>query len=318
MRRAIIVIFRGGTALDATGPAEVLAAATAADGSRAYQVVVAAVGGGDVEMSSGVVLKARDLRRLRPGKQDLVLVAGGPEAAVLTAMADAALVQWLRRAEPIVERIASVCSGAFVLAQAGLLDGKRATTHWQGLARLGHLFPHVQVDTAAIFVCHGKTWTSAGVTAGIDMALALVEADFGRATADRIAASLVLYMRRPGFQSQFAEPLLAQAAASDPLHAVVAFIRAHLRDASVDEVARATGFSARTLHRRCLEHLGITPGKLVDQLRVEHARALLLTSDRTAKELASLCGFGSPSHLTRTFQRELGVSPREFRLLHGS
>lgn len=304
--------------LDVTGPAEVLGAAQAPDGSRAYEVRVTSVRGGDVAMSSGVILKTLALRRVRPGERDLVLIAGGPEAAVRAAMGDAALGRWLRRAAPVVERLASVCSGAFVLAQAGLLQGKRATTHWQGLTQLAQLFPGVQVDTTAIFVNDGKLWTSAGVTAGIDMALALVEADFGAAAADRIAASLVLYMRRPGFQTQFAEPLLAQGAASDPLHGVVSFIRAHLRDASVDRVARASGFSVRTLHRRCQEQLGMTPGKLVDRLRVEHARALLLTSDRSAKELASVCGFSGASHLTRTFQRELGVSPREFRLLHGA
>lgn len=318
MRRAIIVTFVGGTTLDVTGPAEVLAAARAADGSRAYQVIVASSAGGDIEMSSGVVLRSQPLSRLRLRADDLLLVAGGQEASILAALADARLARFLCSAAPVVERLASVCSGAFVLARVGLLDGKRATTHWQGCDRLAQMFPQVQVEASAIFVNDGKVWTSAGVTAGIDMALALVEADFGRAEADRIAAALVLYVRRPGFQSQFAEPLRAQAAASDPLHAVVGFIRGHLREANVDNVARATGFSVRTLHRRCLEQLGITPGKLVDRLRVEHARNLLTTSDRTAKELSGLCGFGSASHFTRTFQRELGMSPREYRLLHGS
>lgn len=317
MRRAIIVTFGGGTLLDVTGPAEVLAAACKADGSRAYRVLIASSSGGDVEMSSGVVLRSQPVSRLKPRADDLVLVAGGPEAAILNALADARLGRWVRSAASRVERLASVCSGAFVLARAGLLDGKRATTHWRGCAQLAQMFPKVQVDASAIFVNDGNVWTSAGVTAGIDMALALVERDFGRAEADRIAAALVLYVRRPGFQSQFAEPLRAQAAASDPLHAVVGFIRGHLREASVDNVARATGFSVRTLHRRCLLQLGVTPGKLVDRLRVEHARTLLTTSDRSAKELSGLCGFGSASHFTRTFQRELGMSPRDYRLLHG-
>jgi transcriptional regulator GlxA family with amidase domain len=318
MRRAIIVTFEGGTGLDVTGPAEVLGVARGKQGEPAYQVIVAASGGGVLSMSSGVRLVTRDLARIRPRQGDLVLVAGGNEAPLLAAMGDARLLRWLRSAARSVERLSSVCSGAFILAQAGLLDGKRAATHWLGCTRLAQMFPKVTVDASSIFVVDGNVWTSAGVTAGIDMALALVEADFGRAAADSIAASLVLYVRRPGSQAQFAEPLLAQLAASDPLHSVVGFIRGHLREANVESVARATGHSVRTLHRRCVEHLGLTPGKLVDRLRVEYARTLLATSEQSAKELATSCGFGSPSHLTRTFQRELGMSPRDYRLLHGS
>jgi transcriptional regulator GlxA family with amidase domain len=160
-------------------------------------------------------------------------------------------------------------------------------------------------------------WTSAGVTTGIDMALAMIEEDHDRALADAVASRLVLYARRPGFQSQFSDALVAQTRSSSPLARVIAWARAHLAHADVEVLARRAGMSVRTFHRRCLETLATTPAKLVEKLRVEHARTLLASSDVAPKALARACGFGTPVRMQRAFVRSLGMSPREYRLLFG-
>jgi len=321
MRRIILVAFEGATTLDVAGPAEVFSAAARRSGSKksSYEVLIASVGGGARNTTAGLTIATRDLRRLRPTPDDTVIVSGGEEAAIRDTIGDPRLLDWLRRAAPVVARLGSVCSGSFLLAAAGLLDGKRATTHWSACDRLAKIFPAVTVDPKAIFVVdtqYGDIWTSAGVTTGIDMSLAMVEADHGRALADTVAAALVLYVRRPGFQSQFSEAMVAQTAGSDPLGPLIAWIRGHLRQANVETLARAAALSVRTLHRRCLELVGLTPAKLIDKLRVEHARTLLATSTLPAKELAELCGFGTATNMKRAFERQLGVGPREYRLLH--
>ena len=309
MQRAVIVAFEGVQTLDMTGPAEVFANAQ-------YRVEFAAIGGGEISTSSGLQVRCRDLARLRPQRSDIVVVAGGEEAPIREAAADRALLLWLTRAAKVVRRLTSVCSGSFILAAAGLLDGKRATTHWRGCERLAELFPNVQVDANAIYVADGKIWTSAGVTTGIDMALALVEQDRGRELADRIAADLVLYMRRPGFQTQFSAALVAQSGGRDSLAHAVAWARTNLECVDIDSLARRAGLSVRTLHRRCAIELKTTPAKLLDKLRVEHARSLLASGQWSAKELAAHCGFGNSTRMKRAFERELGLGPREYRLLH--
>lgn len=316
MARVLIVAFEGVQTLDVAGPAEVFAAASQSAGRDAYRVELASVGGGEITASSSLRMRTRDLRRIRAQREDIIVVAGGAEPAIVRAMADEALVSWVRGAHRVVGRTTSVCSGAFILAAAGILDGKRAATHWLGCKRLASMFPRVNVDPNAIFVQDGSVWTSAGVTTGIDMALAIVEQDLGRAVADAVAAGLVLYVRRPGFQSQFSNALVAQTSSSDPLGPALAWARANLSKADVESLARKAGLSVRTLHRRCLEHLGTTPAKLIDKLRIEHARALLGTSDLPVKVLAAECGFGSAAHMKRSFERELGMGPREYRLLH--
>jgi transcriptional regulator GlxA family with amidase domain len=316
--RAVVIGFDGMQTLDVTGPAEVFAAASRSAGRAVYRVVIASSGGGERTTSSGLAVRTTDLRRLRPGRSDTVVVAGGDTAPIRGAVTDPVVIAWLRRAARVVQRVTSVCSGAFVLAAAGLLDGKRATTHWSACDELARRFPAVAVDANAIFIRDGAVWTSAGVTTGIDMALAIVEEDHGRALADTIAARLVLYMRRPGFQSQFSAALVGQTAGADPLGPAIAWIRANLATADIETVARRAGLSVRTLHRRCLERLSTTPAKLIDKLRVEHARALLATSSLPAKVLASQCGFGNATRMKRAFERELGIAPRDYRMLHGA
>lgn len=318
--RVIVVAFDDVQTLDALGPAEVFASACRRLEEPVYRVVLASTEGGPRRMSSGVTVETHDLRRLRPAATDLVLVAGGEDEPIRAACADAALLAWLRRAHAVVARLGSVCSGAFVLAAAGLLDGKRAATHWSSCERLARYFPAVTVDREAIFVEDGRLWTSAGVTTGIDMALAMVERDLGAAVADAIAAHLVLYVRRPGFQSQFSEALVAQTSSSDPLGAAIAWARGHLDEADVELLAQRAGLSVRTLHRRCIAVLGLTPAKLLDKLRVEQARTLIAERGyrgQLAKTVAAASGFGNAARMQRAFVRQLGMAPREYRALHG-
>jgi transcriptional regulator GlxA family with amidase domain len=309
-----LIAFDGVQTLDVAGPGEVFAGAGRAAGRPGYEVSLLSVGGGERVTGSGLRLRTDDLLRVRPRAEDTIIVAGGNEAGIAAAAADARLCGWLRRASRVVRRVASVCTGAFVLAATGLLDGRRAATHWFFCRRFAERFPQVTLEPNAIFVTDGKLWTSAGVTTGIDMALAIVEEDLGRRVADTIAAHLVLYARRPGYQSQFSEALVAQTSGADPLGPAIAWARGNLRRADVDGLARRAGMSLRTLHRRCLE-LGTTPAKLIAKVRVEQARALLSASQLPVKTLAAQCGFGSATRMKRAFERELGISPRAYRVL---
>lgn len=318
MARVLCIAFEGVQTLDVTGPAEVFATAARIAGGAAYGVQVLSVGGGLLSTSSGLGIDTGDLLGVRPAAGDIVVVAGGGERGIRAALAEPRLLAWLRRAAKIVGRMTSVCSGAFILAAAGVLDDKRATTHWSACDRLAQSFPRVRVDGDAIFVEDGAVWTSAGVTTGIDMALAIVERDHGQKVADAVAASLVLYVRRPGFQSQFSDALVAQHTSSDPLGSAIAWARANLGRATPDRLAERAGLSLRTLHRRCLALTKTTPARLIDKLRVEHGRTLLLTTDLPLKALAARCGFTSTTQLKRAFERTLGMGPRTYRLLHAS
>jgi transcriptional regulator GlxA family with amidase domain len=278
--------------------------------------MVAAAGGGPIALTSGITVAARRLETLRPQPTDTVLVAGGADAAIDRAAADPTLMAWVSRAARTVARIGSVCDGAMLIASAGILDGRRAATHWASCDRLARLHPKVQVDREAIFVRDGRVWTAAGVSTGIDMALAMVEEDHGRRLADSVAARLVLFTRRPGFQSQFSEELVAQTSASDPLGPVIAWLRSNLKARlDVDAVARKAGLSVRSLHRCCLQALDLTPAKLVEKLRVEQARTLLATTRLGTKVVAARCGFGSAPRMSRAFDRALGLTPGAYRMM---
>jgi transcriptional regulator GlxA family with amidase domain len=317
-RRVVLVGFDGAEGLDVFGPAEVFTSAGRRLGAPFYDVVIAATGR-SMRLTSGAKVVTRPLASIRPQADDTVLVVGGADRALDEAAACAPLIRWLVRAARVVRRIGSICDGAFLIARAGILDGRRAATHWSSCDRLGRAYPQVEVDREAIFVRDGRVWTSAGVTTGIDMALAMVEEDHGRRTADSIAAHLVVYARRPGFQSQFSEALVAQASASDPLGPLVAWLRGNLR-ASLDvaRLARRAGMSVRTLHRHCLEVLDTTPAKLVEKVRIEQARTLLATTDLGIKAIAARCGLGSPTRMAIVFRRALGVAPREYRTMFSS
>ena len=316
-RRVLLVGYRDADGLDLFGPAEVFAEAVRQLKAPVYEIVMSTVGGGAMTLTSGVSVAAADLTAIRPQGSDVVIVAGGDDAATEAAARDRALLGWLARASRTVSRMASVCDGAFVLASAGILEGKRAATHWYSCERLARMYPSVSVDREAIFVRDGRIWTAAGVSTGIDMALAMVEEDHGRKAADTVAAHLVLFVRRPGFQSQFSEELVAQTLANDPLGPVIAWMRANLRSPlDVATVAHRAGMSVRTLHRSCLQALDLTPAKLVEKLRVERARTLLTTTRLGTKTIAARSDFGTTPRMARAFERVLGVAPTAYRTLN--
>jgi transcriptional regulator GlxA family with amidase domain len=316
--RVIVVVFEAFQALDALGPAEIFYGVQRVAPANRYEVTLASVAGGSCRTASGLELQTQRLLQLRPQPGDTVLVAGADSRPIWTATADRALLGWLRRAARVVRRIGSVCSGAFVLGEAGLLDGKRCATHWAGCAALAARYPQAHVLQDAIYVVDGSLWTSAGVTTGIDMALAMVEEDLGARVANDIAAQAVLYARRPGFQSQFSPALVAQLEGSDPLGASIAWARRHLPELSVATLSRRAGLTVRTLHRRTRELLGITPAKLIERIRVEHARTLLSSTKLPQKLVASQSGFSGNAQMQRALARHLGMDGRAVRLLFRS
>ena len=316
-KRVVLVGFDGAEGLDLFGPAEVFTGAGRRLGAAAYDVVLASERGGPIVLTSGASVETRGLASIRPRPADTVLVAGGADRALDQVASSTFVVGWLAHAARTVRRIGSICDGAFIIARAGILDGKRAATHWASCDRLARSYPRIDVDREAIFVRDGSVWTSAGVTTGIDMTLAMVEQDHDQRLADSIAADLVVYARRPGFQSQFSEMLVAQASASDPLGPLFAWLRANLRaPLDVPTLARHAGMSVRSLHRRCVQDLSTTPAKLVEKLRVEQARTLLATTELGTKAIAARCGFRTAARMAVAFNRALGVGPRAYRVSH--
>jgi transcriptional regulator GlxA family with amidase domain len=320
-REMVLVGFPGAQVLDVTGPLEVFASASllarAEDGAPpSYRVRLAARARRPLATSSGLrLLPDATLGEVR-GRLDTLIVVGG--AGTPDAMQDPLLLAWLRAASRRTRRLASVCSGAFVLAAAGLLDGRRAATHWAWCDALARLYPSVTVDPDPIFVRDGDVWTSAGVTAGMDLALALVEEDLGAAVATRVARQLVLFLRRPGSQSQFSAQLAAQAADRQPLRELQGWIADHLTaDLAVPALARRVAMSPRNFARVFARELGITPARFVERVRVEAARRRLEESADGVEAVAAGCGFGSVLGMRRAFRRTLRVAPAAYRARFG-
>ncbi len=311
-RRIVIVIFPDVQALDVTGPSEVFSLANRESNEKMYSVELIAGDGDALRTSSGLELVPhRSLYGCR-GPIDTLVVAGGQ--GVREAARDERLVSWLRLAARRSRRITSVCTGAFLLARAGLLDGRHATTHWAACAALGRNYPTVEVDPDPIFVRDGNVYTSAGVTAGIDLALALVEEDAGHGLAVRIARDLVLFIRRPGGQSQFSAGLAGQSASRPGMRDLQAWIAENLDgDLSVSTLAERSYMSQRNFARVFKREAGVTPAAYVEALRLERARMLLETTEATLHEIAQRCGFGTIETLRRTFARRLRVSPGDYR-----
>lgn len=320
-RRIAIIAFEDGQALDAVGPYEVFAGAREAQARRrardpGYAVEVIAAKRGPVRQSSGIELvAARGLGELR-GRIDTLIVAGGTGAR--RAAADPELVRAVAVVARRARRVASVCTGAFVLAAAGLLDGRRATTHWAQCDALAAAYPKVIVERDPIFVRDGDLWTSAGVTAGIDLALAIVEQDLGRELAMLIARWLVVFVRRAGGQSQFSAQLAVQAAERAPIRDLQAWIVEH-PDAALDvpAMARRAAMSVRHFTRVFRAEVGLAPAAYVERVRVETARRLLESTGMSIDRVAEAAGFTIPESLRRAFARRVGLSPREYRARFG-
>jgi transcriptional regulator GlxA family with amidase domain len=275
-------------------------------------LTLAAPEAGPLKTSSGVAVVAdRAVFGLR-GELDTLVVAGG--RGVERAIRDDRLVRTVARLAGRARRVTSVCTGAFLLAEAGLLDGRRATTHWAACERLARRYPAVEVDPDPIFVRDGDVVTSAGVTAGMDLALALVEEDHGRDVALMVARRLVLFLKRPGGQSQFSAQLAAQQAVRDPLADVQAAVVANPEgEHSVESLARRAGMSPRHFARVFVRETGATPARFVERARVEAARRRLEDTGEGVDAIASACGFGSSETLRRAFLRQLRVGPAEYR-----
>ncbi|WP_454083563.1 GlxA family transcriptional regulator [Georgenia sp. Marseille-Q6866] len=306
--RVGIVVFDGMTLLDASGPAEVFHHADPS--GEHYDITYVSPAGGTVVASSGMALAgtiaADDIAPL-----DTVLVAGGRHLA--SGPFDAALLAAVQRLADGAQRVASVCTGAFVLAELGYLDGRRATTHWRHAHVLARLYPRVQVEPDVIHVRDGRYLTSAGISAGIDLALALVEADLGVDTARETARELVMFMQRPGGQTQFSSVLQTPPARAPQLRSLMDAVLAEpAAEHTVATMAAMAGVSQRHLHRMFRTELGTPPGRWLEQVRVDVARTLVLDG-HTLTRVAQLCGLGSDETLRRAFARHLGTTPSNYR-----
>lgn len=311
VRRIAILAFDGVQSLDVTGPAEAFSIATRYYRAR-YEIVLVTPDGRDVTGTAGLRLGAHAGIDTLRGPIDTLVVAGGE--GVFAAQQDHRIVAWIARTSARARRTASVCTGAFLLARAGLLDGRRATTHWASAAQLAQSYPRVTVDPDPIFVRDGGVLTSAGVTAGMDLALSLIEEDHGPRTALAVARSLVLFVRRPGGQSQFSAQLRAAPARRPGLRELQAHIAEHPdADLSVPALAAVACMSERTLARSFRAETGMTPAVYVEATRVERARRELETSELPVDAIARRCGFGTPETMRRAFARRLGVNPAAYR-----
>jgi transcriptional regulator GlxA family with amidase domain len=311
VRGVVIVTYPGATLLDVVGPSEVFWVATRAGADPGYELVVASLDGGPAPASSGLVLDTVRLSTVR-GPIDTLMVVGGLPAR--RPDHEPRLPAAIARMAPRCRRVTSVCTGAFLLAEAGVLDGRRATSHWAWCESLARRYPAVHVESDRIFVRDGDVWTSAGITAGMDLALALVEDDHGPELAREVARWLVLFVQRPGGQTQFSAhldvPVPQRADVRGVLDAIAADPGA---DHSVTAVARRAGLSERHLARLFRAETGTTVAQHVERVRIEAARHLLETSDSGLDAIARRCGFGTVETFHRSFKRRTGITPGEHR-----
>ncbi|EFG79061.1 transcriptional regulator, AraC family [Mycobacterium parascrofulaceum ATCC BAA-614] len=313
-RKVVIAGFPGVQGLDVVGPHDVFTGAALLTGGG-YDVVVASVGGRPVATPTGLAFVAAPLPE--PGdpseKIDTVVLPGG--GGVDAARSDAELIGWIKAVAGAARRVVTVCTGAFLAAEAGLLDGRRVTTHWAFADRLAREFPAIDVDADPIFVrSSDAVWTAAGVTAGIDLALSLVEDDHGTEVAQTVARWLVLYLRRPGGQTQFAAPVWMPRAKRNSIRAVQEAIEAEPgSEHSIDELARRAAMSPRHFTRVFTAEVGEAPGQYVERIRTEAARRQLEETDDTVVAIATRCGFGTAETMRRNFLRRVGIPPDQYR-----
>jgi transcriptional regulator GlxA family with amidase domain len=308
-----IVIFDGVQALDVAGPLDVFAEAnTFLPEHQKYQVSLVGQRAGTVSCSNGMQLSVPYSYADFDTPFDLLLIAGGPQLP--DAQPRRELLRWLQDQARGAARFGSVCNGAFVLAHAGLLDGKEVTTHWADAGRLADEFPRAAVQPDRIFIRDGRLFTSAGVTAGIDLCLSLVAEDWGHELAVRVAKRLVVYIQREGGQSQYS-PYIGVRKDQDPIVGkVLRYVTEHITDTlSIEQLASAVSVSRRTFSRLFAKYAKVTPSAFVEQVRVDTARRLLEETDAPLKTVAFKCGFHSATHMRTTFSRRLNVTPKQYR-----
>lgn len=312
-RRIAFVVYDGVKMLDITGPLQVFADANRILEWTAYTTTLASVFGGPVDTDTGVALNTRRLAGVGLDDQDTLIACGGD--GVHHARRENRMIGAIRTSSRKCGRIASTCTGAFLLAEAGLLDDRRVVTHWRQCDALGEAFPQLNVDPDPVYIRDGNVWTSAGVTAGIDLALAMVADDHGRDVALELARHLLVYVDRPGGQSQFAETGPVQASrGSGRFDALHLWMKDNLTaDLRVEQLAVRSGMSPRNFARIYAEETGETPAKMVEQFRVDAARSYLEDPELGIRQIAQKCGFGSDERMRRSFIRVLGVSPLAYR-----
>ena len=299
--------------LDIAGPWEVLGHANDLLGRAAYRLELVGPGGAAVETRYGLIVSGvRPLPRAGDRPPDVAIVAGAPMTA--PGGEHARLVSWLRRFHASIPTVVSICTGAFILGAAGVLDGRRATTHWMHLDELRSRFPAARVVDEGIFVEDRGVWTSAGITAGIDLTLSLVEQDHGHRVAMAVAKRLVLFLRRSGNQAQFSSALRRQEKEPPRLRDIAAFVVERIDEPlPVERIARGVGMSPRTLSRWCRDHLHESPAALVRRLRLDEARRLLEETALPLKDITARTGLGDATTLWRVFTQRLGVTPAAYR-----
>ncbi|HEY8046525.1 MAG TPA: helix-turn-helix domain-containing protein [Streptosporangiaceae bacterium] len=309
-RRTVFVIFDGFQPLDLAGPHEVFSYAAGLGGGYACEVV--APRAGLVRSASGLPVQAAGLQDNGPGGVDTLVIAGG--TGVDQACHDELLVGWIAAAGAAARRVTSVCSGVFLLAAAGLVTGCRVTTHWGRAGQLARQHPELHVDCDPIFIRDGRVWTSAGVTAGMDLSLALIEEDLGRDIAHKVAQEMVMFLRRPGSQSQFSVPLWSAQPRTGPIRAAVAAIHADPGARNgLGDLAGHAGLSPRHLQRRFTAEVGTPPAAYVERVRIEAAQRALTGTDDPVETIARRCGFGTAETLRRAFHRQAGIAPADYR-----
>lgn len=309
-KRLLFVGFEGLQMLDLVGPADVFSIANIrAKGS--YEIVYVGTST-NVTANNGVTLQLDALPKVKPS--DTIIIPGGQARAIFKAIADDALLAWLEKATTKAHRVASICSGAFVLAHLGLLDDRRAVTHWSAVDQLAKYAPDVHVEKDAIFIEDGKVWTSAGVTTGIDLALAMVRKDLGETIALQVARDIVVQVIRPGNQSQYSAPLSLQKHAGPNLGRLLPWLESRIsQPTTVEDMAREMGLSERQFHRQCLLQFGRTPAKLALELRLDHARNFLQDKSTSIAAIAAMCGFSDSAAFSKAFKKQFAVSPAIFR-----
>ena len=311
MRTITLLLFDGVNALDAAGPLEAFACVRGESGRRLYEARSLSLDGRVVRSESGLRLDA-DGALKEPPEGHLLIIPGGEGIRAPARLARAA--SWLKRYHKNFRRVAAVCTGAYALAAAGLLDDRKATTHWRWARDLARAYPKVDVDPNTLFVRDGKFWTSGGIAAGIDLALALIEDDHGAQVAIEVARELVVFLRRTGGQAQFSEPLKFQSVASDRLSDVCAWAAANLhRDLCVETLAARAHLSPRQFSRLFKEAMGMPPARYIARLRLDSAQAGLSEPKATIAQVADVCGFGSADAFRRAFGRQFLVNPSEYQ-----
>ncbi len=313
----VILASNGVQALDVTGPADVFSSANNARSKcQPYMINVVSPDGGLIETASGVKLHSQSIRHIPAKSIDTLLISGHDREGLNALIAKGETRNWVRLATEHAQRWGSVCTGAFALADWGLLKGKRAATHWARAAELAERYPDTDVDSNSIYVVDGYIWTSAGVTAGIDMSLAMVEADLGPDRAAEVARKLVVYLRRPGSQAQFSAPLKHQSAAASPYADLISWVKSDLdQDLTIETLARYTGQSVRTFQRHFTESMGSSPAAFIEELRVERAKGLIAFGV-PLKTVTREVGFPAASRLTSAFRRRVGLSPSVWKAMH--